>query len=142
MATWCLAPHHLSRSRLSLNPAPPLRPSHPPGCLAALGSPPTHLPADSGRPRGFGFIEFMDVKEAEEAIYQLDKSMYGGREIQVGGGWSSCVGAASGGGGAMGFGALGLRVVLRFGLEGLYARSAEHCPWECFAITLCLPMPH
>jgi len=55
-------------------------------CLPTHCSPrlPAHPPADSGRPKGFGFIEFVDVREAEEAIYQLDKSMFGGREIQVG----------------------------------------------------------
>ncbi|KAL4421443.1 hypothetical protein ABPG75_010734 [Micractinium tetrahymenae] len=44
-----------------------------------------YLPKDyySGRPRGFGFVEFVDVREAEDAIYRLDKTLFGGREIQV-----------------------------------------------------------
>jgi RNA recognition motif-containing protein len=42
-------------------------------------------PADSGRPKGFGFIEFLDIRDAEEAIYNLDRTTFGGREIQVGG---------------------------------------------------------
>ncbi|EFN54489.1 hypothetical protein CHLNCDRAFT_17896, partial [Chlorella variabilis] len=44
-----------------------------------------YLPKDyySGRPKGFGFIEFLDIRDAEEAIYNLDRTMFGGREIQV-----------------------------------------------------------
>jgi RNA recognition motif-containing protein len=35
------------------------------------------------RPKGFGFIEFRDSRDAEEALYHLDRSDFGGREIQV-----------------------------------------------------------
>lgn len=49
---------------------------------------PKRWPADSGRPKGFGFIEFLDIRDAEEAIYNLDRTMFGGREIQVRAGWA------------------------------------------------------
>ncbi|KAI7835646.1 hypothetical protein COHA_010460 [Chlorella ohadii] len=44
-----------------------------------------YLPKDfySGRPKGFGFIEFLDRRDGEEAIYNLDRTMFGNREIQV-----------------------------------------------------------
>jgi hypothetical protein len=59
--------------------------SSPAPALAALSSHPPTLPAaDSGRPKGFGFIEFQDLRDAEEAIYHLDKTLFNGREIQVG----------------------------------------------------------
>ena len=50
-----------------------------------LHSPPptAPAPADNGRTKGFCFVEYLDLRDAEEAIYHLDKSMYGGREIQV-----------------------------------------------------------
>jgi len=35
------------------------------------------------RPRGFGFIEFRDPRDAEEALYKLDRTMFMGREISV-----------------------------------------------------------
>jgi hypothetical protein len=38
----------------------------------------THL-----RPRGFGFIEFKDQRDADEALYHLDRSDFMGREISV-----------------------------------------------------------
>ena len=31
-----------------------------------------------------GFVEFLDIRDAEEAIYNLDRTVFGGREIQVG----------------------------------------------------------
>lgn len=37
------------------------------------------------RPRGFGFVEFLDDRDAEDAMHGLDRSMLGGREISVGG---------------------------------------------------------
>ena len=65
-SSWAAPPH-----ALPLPPAPPR-------------FPPTHPCADSGRPKGFGFIEFQDLRDAEEAIYHLDKTLFNGREIQVG----------------------------------------------------------
>ena len=35
------------------------------------------------RPRGFGFVEFMDERDAEDAMYGLDGKNFGGREISV-----------------------------------------------------------
>lgn len=60
-------------------PSPPLL-SH---CLTASPPPACPRAADSGRPRGFGFVEFIDIREAEDAIYHLDKTLFGGREITV-----------------------------------------------------------
>ncbi|KAL6770725.1 SRS5 [Auxenochlorella protothecoides x Auxenochlorella symbiontica] len=44
-----------------------------------------YLPRDyySGRPKGFGFVEFLDVREADDAIYHLDRTDFMGREITV-----------------------------------------------------------
>lgn len=44
-----------------------------------------YLPRDyyTQRPKGFGFIEFRDTRDAEDALYQMDRSMMGGREITV-----------------------------------------------------------
>ncbi len=38
---------------------------------------------DSGRGRGFGFVEMSTQKQAEDAIRGLDSSEFGGRVIQV-----------------------------------------------------------
>lgn len=38
---------------------------------------------ESGRSRGFGFVEFDDDKEGEAAIEKLDKSELDGRQINV-----------------------------------------------------------
>ncbi|KAH7616942.1 putative Serine/arginine-rich SC35-like splicing factor SCL30 [Nannochloris sp. 'desiccata'] len=44
-----------------------------------------YLPKDfkSGRPKGFGFVEFERADDADEAIYQLDRREFGGREMTV-----------------------------------------------------------
>eukprot|EP00883_Tetradesmus_obliquus_P007069 jgi/Sobl393_1/17652/SZX69535.1 len=44
-----------------------------------------YLPKDyyTNRPRGFGFIEFKDSRDAEDALYHLDRSTFMGREISV-----------------------------------------------------------
>ena len=41
------------------------------------------LPCVPRRPKGFGFIEFKDPRDAEDAVYKLDRSEYRGREITV-----------------------------------------------------------
>ncbi len=38
---------------------------------------------ETGRPRGFGFIEMGSEKQAEDAIRELDSVDFGGRRIQV-----------------------------------------------------------
>lgn len=44
-----------------------------------------YLPRDyyNQRPKGFGFIEFKDPRDADEAIYRLDGSLVGGRRVEV-----------------------------------------------------------
>jgi len=44
-----------------------------------------HVPTDrdTGRPRGFAFVEFSDKDEAEEAIIQLNNNIIQGRNIKV-----------------------------------------------------------
>jgi RNA recognition motif-containing protein len=38
---------------------------------------------DTGRPRGFGFVEMGSSAEADAAIQQLDGQMLGGRSLKV-----------------------------------------------------------
>lgn len=63
------------------------------------------------RPKGFGFVEYRDNRDADEALAKLNGSMYGGREISVsvdggmGRGWD--VGVGRGGAGGMGRGRMG-----------------------------------
>lgn len=38
---------------------------------------------DTGRPRGFAFVEMDDASEADEAIRALDESDLGGRTLRV-----------------------------------------------------------
>ena len=44
-----------------------------------------YLPQDykSGRPRGFGFIEFYDERDADEAMHELDGADVDGNRIEV-----------------------------------------------------------
>ncbi|PNH01045.1 Serine/arginine-rich splicing factor 12 [Tetrabaena socialis] len=44
-----------------------------------------YIPRDyyTQRSRGFGFIEFRDTRDADEAIYRLDRTTLEGREINV-----------------------------------------------------------
>lgn len=39
--------------------------------------------ADTQRPKGFGFVEFEDKRDAQDAIYELDGIRFGGRELKV-----------------------------------------------------------
>jgi RNA recognition motif-containing protein len=38
---------------------------------------------DTGRPRGFAFVEMSDVDAARRAISELDRHQYGGRSLTV-----------------------------------------------------------
>ena len=40
-------------------------------------------PGACRRPRGFGFVEFVDTRDAEDAMYALDGKNMGGRDISV-----------------------------------------------------------
>lgn len=35
------------------------------------------------RPKGFGFVEYCDPRDAEEALYGMDGKNFGGRDIAV-----------------------------------------------------------
>lgn len=73
-------------------PSPPLPP------------PPRPFPCPAPRPqktfdraRGFGFLEFRDPRDAEEAMHCMDKANFMGREISVsGGGWEGGRGVSLG----------------------------------------------
>jgi RNA recognition motif-containing protein len=65
---------------------------------------------ETGRPRGFAFVEMEDVAAAEAAIRALDGTDFGGRNIRVneaqdrrGGGGGGGGGYRSGGGGGGGY---------------------------------------
>ena len=38
---------------------------------------------ETGRPRGFAFVEMSDAQSAQRAISELDKQQYGGRSLTV-----------------------------------------------------------
>jgi len=38
---------------------------------------------DTGRPRGFGFVEMSDDQAARDAMAELDNAMVGGRNLKV-----------------------------------------------------------
>ena len=75
---------------------------------------------DTGRSKGFGFVEFADDNEAKNAISALSGQQYGGRALTVnearrpreergggGGGGGRCGGFGGGGGGGRGGGRRG-----------------------------------
>lgn len=70
---------------------------------------------DTGRSRGFAFVEMPDEGEAERAIAALNGAQFGGRALNVnearpkteGGGGRSFGGGAGGGGGRGGYGGSG-----------------------------------
>lgn len=59
---------------------------------------------DSGRPRGFAFVEMSSDQEAQEAIAQLDGRELGGRAIKVNEAQERGGGGGYGGGGGHGGG--------------------------------------
>lgn len=67
------------------------------------------------RPKGFGFVEYRDNRDADEALAKLNGSMYGGREISVsddrwmGRGVGRAAGRGGMGRGRMGWGEVGQR---------------------------------
>ena len=64
---------------LGLAVAPRLKPSRALKALSGLYS----APGACRRPRGFGFVEFVDTRDAEDAMYALDGKNMGGRDISV-----------------------------------------------------------
>ena len=54
---------------------------------------------DTGRPRGFGFVEMGDSRAAEEAMRALDGSDLGGRSLRVNEAQDRQGGGGGGGGG-------------------------------------------
>uniref|UniRef100_A0A090X7T9 Serine/arginine-rich splicing factor 10 n=2 Tax=Ixodes ricinus TaxID=34613 RepID=A0A090X7T9_IXORI len=44
-----------------------------------------YIPMDyhTRRPRGFGYVQFEDLRDAEDAKYALDKARFCGREIEI-----------------------------------------------------------
>ena len=59
---------------------------------------------DTGRPRGFGFVEMTDSSAAEDAMRALDGSDLGGRSLRVNEAQDRRGGAGAGGGGGGGRG--------------------------------------
>jgi cold-inducible RNA-binding protein len=59
---------------------------------------------DTGRSRGFGFVEFADDNEARNAISALSGSEYGGRALTVNEARPKTGGGGGGGGGRGGYG--------------------------------------
>jgi hypothetical protein len=59
------------------------------GCLPpplSVPPPPSRHPCVSHttpRARGFGFLEYRDPRDAEEAMYKMDRTVFMGREISV-----------------------------------------------------------
>ncbi len=59
---------------------------------------------ETGRPRGFAFVEMSEASEAEDAIRALDGSDLGGRSIRVNEAQDRRGGGGGGGGGGRNFG--------------------------------------
>jgi RNA recognition motif-containing protein len=54
---------------------------------------------DTGRPRGFGFVEMEDASQAESAMRALDGTQLGGRSLRVSEAQDRRSGGGGGGGG-------------------------------------------
>ena len=59
---------------------------------------------ETGRPRGFGFVEMGSSEDAESAVRDLDGQDFGGRAIKVNEARERSQGGGGGGGGGGGFG--------------------------------------
>jgi len=59
---------------------------------------------ETGRPRGFAFVEMQDESAAQAAIRSLDGSDMGGRPLRVNEAQDKRAGGGGGGGGGGGFG--------------------------------------
>jgi RNA recognition motif-containing protein len=59
---------------------------------------------DTGRSKGFGFVEFADDNEAKNAISALSGQQYGGRALTVNEARPKTGGSGGGGGGRGGYG--------------------------------------
>ncbi|MEM9553893.1 MAG: RNA-binding protein [Acidobacteriota bacterium] len=62
---------------------------------------------ETGRPRGFGFVEMADGAQADEAIEALDGTNMGGRNLKISEARPRPTGGGGGGGGYRGGGGYG-----------------------------------
>jgi RNA recognition motif-containing protein len=69
----------------------------------AVGSVNVIMDRETGRPRGFAFVEMEDANAAEAAIRALDGSQMGGRTLRVNEAQDRRAGGGGGGGGGGGY---------------------------------------